>query len=176
VSISDGDKFLKLLDPDPPTAERKYQQLRQKLVFYFRHNRCADPENLADEVILRAFRRLEEGVEAHSGVPAYCFGVAEYVLREERRRPQAQELIQEPQPKSTPRAAELTRSEQSILVGEFLSVLTDAERNLITRYYREDRKKLAESEGLSENGLRVRVFRIHQKLQELAAHRMGKKN
>ncbi len=135
----------------------------------------ADPENLADEVILRAFRRLEEGVEAHSGVSAYCFGVAEHVLREERRRPQAQELVQEPVLKNPPRSSELTRSEQSILVDEFLSTLTEAERQLIARYYREDRKKLAESEGLSENGLRVRVFRIHQKLQELAAHRMGKK-
>ena len=37
------------LDVDPRRAQEKYRLLREKLVKYFDHNRCLDPEDLADE-------------------------------------------------------------------------------------------------------------------------------
>jgi hypothetical protein len=35
-------------------------------------------------------RRVAEGVEAYAGVNAYRFGLAKYVLQEDRRRPRGQ--------------------------------------------------------------------------------------
>ncbi len=161
-----GDQFLGLLDPDPGQAERKYQTLRSKLVFYFRHNCCKDPENLADEVIHRAIRRLGEGVAAHSGITAYCYGVAEFVLREERRRPHPQELPEELPQDNPSSPLRLNRSEQGILVDEFLRELSPVDRDLFCRYHLGDRDRLAETEQLSPNGLRIRIFRIKKKLLE----------
>ena len=126
-----GGQFLALLDADPTQAARKYETLRAKLLFYFRHNGALDPDNLADEVILRVIRRLGDGIETYSGVSAYCFGVAEYVLREERRRPKSQELPDDGADAPAPPPTRLTRTEQSILVEQFLSTLSQEERNLL---------------------------------------------
>jgi DNA-directed RNA polymerase specialized sigma24 family protein len=157
--------FLTLLDADPAEAEQKYRTLRSKLVFYFRHNGCSDPEELADETIQRAMNRLASGVEAYSGVSAYCFGVARFVLQEDRRLPRGQELPAElPNPHPAPR--ELNRSEQALLVKQSLQKLPASDRELFTKYYLDDREELARSENMTANALRIRVFRIRQRLQD----------
>jgi RNA polymerase sigma factor (sigma-70 family) len=161
-----NDRFLDLLDSDRREAERKYQVLRGKLVFYFRHNGCADPEDPADEVFSRALRRNTEDLDIYSGLSAYCYGIAEYVLREYRRRPKPEELpaeIPEPRPAST---LGLNRVEQHVLVQQCLQGLPENERQILLRYYLEDRAGLAKELQITENGLRIRVFRIKRKLEE----------
>ena len=161
-----NDRFLDLLDSDPREAERKYRVLRGKLVFYFRHNGCGDPEDPADEVFSRVLRRSTEDVDFYSGLSAYCFGIAEHILREHRRRPRPEELpaeIPEPGPAST---LGLNRVEQHVLVQQCLQRLPENERQILLRYYLEDRASLAEELQLTENGLRIRVFRIKRKVEE----------
>ena len=168
-------EFLAQLDPDPLRAEQKYHQLRSKLVFYFQQNGCLDSQNLADDVFLRVRRRLREGAEAYAGLNAYCYGVAEYVLREERRRPLAQELPEELPPRSQGSHNALKHPEQVILVQEALILLPIHDRDLFTRYHLDDREALATETGLSANALRVQVCRIRQRLLErLAAARTRK--
>ena len=161
-----NDRFLDLLDRDPREAERKYRVLRGKLVFYFRHNACADPEDLADEVFSRVLRRNTEDVDFYSGLNAYCFGIAEHILREHRRRPRPEELpaeIPEPGPAST---LGLNRVEQHVLVQQCLQGLPENERQILLRYYVGDRASLARELRMTENALRIRVFRIRRKLEE----------
>ena len=161
-----NDRFLDLLDSDPREAERKYRVLRGKLVFYFRHNGCGDPEDPADEVFSRVLRRSTEDVDFYSGLSAYCFGIAEHILREHRRRPRPEELpaeIPEPGPAST---LGLNRVEQHVLVQQCLQRLPENERQILLRYYLEDRASLAKELQLTENGLRIRVFRIKRKVEE----------
>jgi RNA polymerase sigma factor (sigma-70 family) len=164
--------FLALLDSDPVEAGRKYHALRSKLVFYFRHNSCADPDNLADETIERAFRSLSSGAEVYAGVAAYCYGVARNVVREERRKPRGQELPDEI-PQRTRPPGQLTSTEQGILLRQALETLTEDDRRLFTSYCFEDRDQLARSEKLTSNALRIRVFRIRQHLQEYLKSRPG---
>src|ERR1035438_2878545 len=150
-----NNRFLDLLDSDPREAERKYRALRGKLIFYFQHNGCADPEDLADEVFSRVLRRNTEDVDFYSGLSAYCFGIAEHILREHRRRPRPEELpaeIPEPGPAST---LGLNRVEQHVLVQQCLQGLPENERQILSRYYLEDRASLAEELQLTENGLRI---------------------
>ena len=161
-----NNRFLDLLDSDPREAERKYRALRGKLVFYFQHNGCADPEDPADEVFSRVLRRSTEDVDFYSGLSAYCFGIAEHILREHRRRPRPEELpaeIPEPGPAST---LGLNRVEQHVLVQQCLQRLPENERQILLRYYLEDRASLAKELQLTENGLRIRVFRIKRKVEE----------
>ena len=161
-----NNRFLDLLDSDPREAERKYRVLRGKLVFYFQHNECADPEDLADEVFGRVLRRNTEDVDFHSGLSAYCFGIAEHILQEHRRHPRPEEMpaeIPEPGPAST---LGLNRVEQHVLVQQCLQGLPGNERRILMRYYLEDRASLAKELQLTENGLRIRVFRIKRKVEE----------
>jgi RNA polymerase sigma factor (sigma-70 family) len=161
-----NDRFLDLLDGDPREAERKYRVLRGKLGFYFQHNGCADPEDLADEVFSRVLRRNTEDVDICSGLSAYCFGIAERILLEYRRRPSPEELPAEIPELESASALGLNRVEQHVLVGQCLQCLPENERQILSRYYLEDRASLAEELQLTGNGLRIRVFRIKRKLEE----------
>ena len=117
-----NERFLELLDSDPQEAE-KYLGLRKKLVFYFQHNGCADSENLADEVFSRALRRNTEPTDFHAGISAYCFGIAEYVLLEDRRRPKPGELSAEIPETSPADTLGLNPIEQRVLVQQCLQGL-----------------------------------------------------
>ena len=102
-------RFLGYLDADPRAAEKKYSLLRSKLVFYFRHHGGADPDDLADEVFARVLRRISEGAEPYSGISPYCFGIAQNMLREERRRVKTEELPPDLPEKDSPSPGALNR-------------------------------------------------------------------
>ncbi len=168
-----NDRFLDLLDSDPREAERKYRVLRDKLVFYFRHNGCCEPEDLADEVFSRVLRRNAEEVDFYAGLSAYCYGIAEHILREHRRRPRPEELPAEiPEPGAAPILG-LNRVEQRVLLQEYLQRLPENERLTILRYYLEDRASLAKELHLTENGLRIRVCRIKRKVEKNTISQVG---
>jgi len=158
--------FLTWFDADPQQAEAKYRLLRSKLVFFFQQNGCADPHNLADEVFIRVLRRLSEGVEPWSGIAAYCYGVAEFVLREERRRPSGEELPDELPLKQRASSRELLDSERALMVRQCLNRLPQADRDLFRRYHLGDREELARELNKTPNNLRVMVCRIRQRLQD----------
>ncbi len=171
-SMADGDdksRFLALLDPDVLKAEEKYRILRAKLIFFFESRNACDPENLADEVLLRALRRLSQGVEAYSGLNAYCYGVAKNVLSESRRLPREVELPDEIASNVTRHPAKLSTTEQKLLLGELLRNISPKDRDLLTRYYEDDRLALAGNLGMTANALRIVVHRIHKRLHEKLA-------
>src|SRR5688572_15856324 len=74
-------KVLECLDPDRQIAGKKYTQLHRKLEKFFEVHRCALAEDLADETINRAARKLQEGLEIQNCV-SYCVGVARLLLKE----------------------------------------------------------------------------------------------
>jgi DNA-directed RNA polymerase specialized sigma24 family protein len=51
-------------------------------------------------------------------------------------------------------------------VRQCLQGLPENERDILLRYYREDRASLAKELRTTENGLRIRVFRIKRRLEE----------
>lgn len=82
-----GRKFLQVLDPDPLEAEARYERIRRKLILYISRHlgsiKQGDPDDLADETIRRAARKIgEEGVELTGSVEQYCYGIAYHVLQE----------------------------------------------------------------------------------------------
>ena len=65
----------------------EYERIRGRLVKYFEWQKCADPEELADETINRVTRGLESGKEIWSSNPlSFFYGVARNVSREQWRR------------------------------------------------------------------------------------------
>ena len=168
VSDSETD-FLSFLDSDPRVAERKYRMIRARLVFFFLQRRCPDPEDLADEVVLRAHRRLREGADVTCELMTFCHGIAVNVYREQRLPPvEFDEKLH-----TSPFAGVAVSRDNLILVQQCLGALDRSDYDFIREYYENDRKELADRLGKSVNSIRLRAFRIVEALRALVDERPG---
>src|SRR5262245_63354455 len=72
------------LSPDREQAGQRYEQLRRGLITVFGYRGCASPDELADETLDRASRRLLELGSAFEGSDPtrFVYGVAWNVARE----------------------------------------------------------------------------------------------
>jgi DNA-directed RNA polymerase specialized sigma24 family protein len=158
--------FFPLLDPDPVKAERKYLAIRAKLIFYFLRRHCPDPEDLADEVVLRAHRRCTEGIEI-TELMSFCYGIASRVCMEQK--PPPVEFYEDVH---SPAAATIAvEPDRLILIEQCLRTLEAADYEFIRQYFQDDRRQLAARLGKSPNALRIRAFRIVELLRGLACKR-----
>ena len=151
----------------PFKTDDEYRQLRYTLVRYLAWNGAQDPEDLADETILRVLKNLESGEEIRD-LPAFARTTAQHVLSENLRR-QARRFTS---------GAALSDPSESFAAERFSRCLeackkrlARADKELIETYYSGDkgemianRKKLAKRFGLSAGALNSRAFRIRQKL------------
>jgi RNA polymerase sigma factor (sigma-70 family) len=176
------DLLLRMLDADRERAGGKYEQLRRALVDFFNWRGCAFPEDLADETLNRAARRLEEG-EPVRNVSEYCHGVArrlvfEVIPRQQRRR-EAPEEFAHPVSGEDEFERRLEREHRFEAFERCLERLSAEDRALILNYYQREKRAridhrliLAQSLGISLNTLRVRVHRIRARLERcIASHR-----
>jgi len=168
------DVFLTRLDPNRDQAGLSYEQVRRKLLTFFRCNGCSDAEKLVDETIDRVTRRLGE-VDVHDLMP-FIRGVARHVASEAHKiRIQVIALDDAPEPPQQLGAD----PEEEALTGKRLGCLekcsghlSDRDRQLIFEYYKydksqkiENKRKMAEAMGITLGGLRVRAFRARQQLE-----------
>jgi DNA-directed RNA polymerase specialized sigma24 family protein len=164
------------LAPDRESAGLRYEELRRRLVAVFEYRRCPHPEELADETLDRAARRLAQlGDDFVGSDPArFVFGVAWNVARESYRRPVAVAL-----PEGwDDRVASTTPSDEAADLDEAcleacLGRLSAADRDLVLGYHtgeRSDRIRgrsdIARDLGLSPNALRLKVHRLTARLRE----------
>ena len=150
----------------------QYERLRGTLIRIFARRGCQFPEDLADDTISRVAERVPEIAATYEGDPArYFYGVARNVYLEYTRRPKTV-LLDENRAWTEVVDRDRARNEEAYACLErCLEELTDDERRLINEYYRYDksakidhRKKLAESLGLGLNALRIKAYRIRQRL------------
>lgn len=176
------DKLLLRLDPDRIQAAKKYEQFRRRLMKAFEWDDCLRPAELADETINRTARKLEEGEEVRN-LEAYFTAIAKYVLqeywRELKREPlslEALSLSQGSSDGSRELAGALTLQDHDTVQVECMErcmkKLSPEERQLIMAYERgergariRNRERLAKRFKMSANALRLRVFRIKQRLE-----------
>lgn len=165
------DSFLLWLGRNKASGAQKYEEVRQKLILLFRFRGCSDAEGLADETIDRTARALLKREFTYEGDPmAYFRGVARNVYFESQRRQRvfSQEPISEAHPElAAPEIQPLDAEIRSLCLERCLSALKPAQRVLLLRYYRndkkakiDDRQSLAEKEGIGLNALRIQVFRL----------------
>jgi DNA-directed RNA polymerase specialized sigma24 family protein len=155
------DLLLAALDVDREAASGKYEALRGKLINLFAWERCETPDELADEALDRLARKLAEGI-ALQNPDQYAFGIARRMLLEQHRanyikRTALRALRYFGGPGT--RDAELLRSAERCLAE-----LPEESRDLIERYYAEDRDVIASELDISLNALRNRVLRIREKI------------
>lgn len=158
------ESFQSHLGANPETAEAAYLALKERLVFYFAQRRCSDPENLASEVVSRAIAKCDEGAVIQNGILNYCYGIASNVLREEWRAPRTAELqpnIADGQGLNRPDSV----WHRKILLEQMMKRLRPDERRLITDYFLPEGRETEEKSAMSRNALRIRVYRILEKLR-----------
>jgi RNA polymerase sigma factor (sigma-70 family) len=179
------DKFLSCLAPDRDRAGEIYEELRQKLILYFQCRAISAAEEYADEALNRVMRKIDQGEEVREPM-TYVFGIARMMrLETARHQERQQELPAEipVQPAQFDEAEEMEA--QLACLRHCLARLTAENRELITNYYREEkrakinlRQELAKRLGVDMNSLRVRACRIRDQLQACVKKcaQGGKKN
>jgi DNA-directed RNA polymerase specialized sigma24 family protein len=161
----DFDALLAWLDADREEAGRKYENIRLRLVKFFACRGRHDAEELADETIRRVTMKAPALAQEYVGDPAlYFYGVARMVVLEVFRKSPAVA------PPPSPADPEEKEKEYRCLEG-CMARLTRANHDLALKYYNykkgqkvEHRRKLAESLGIGQNALRIRVHRIRAAL------------
>lgn len=160
------DQLLSWLDPDPQRAGLTYEKIRRRLISILAARGCAVAEELADETIDRVAHRVADIRDTYVGDKAiYFLGVMNNVHHEYLKRP----MMSRP-PEPVDDADEKEKTHQCL--ERCLDKLTNNSRQMIERYYAEDkqakielRKRIAEEFGITPNTLRLRALRIREKLQ-----------
>lgn len=175
-------KLLASLGPDPEQAGARYEAVRLALVKFFDWQGATLVEDLVDETLNRVARKLDEG-ETLRDVPSYCHGVARLVLLEYRKSAaQRQVDIEEITPMAAP-AENSEPDERRDCLDGCLSELPVESRQLILRYYQDDRQQkidaraaLAAQLGIPLNALRSRAQRIRDRLEQCVKRCLVKKS
>jgi RNA polymerase sigma factor (sigma-70 family) len=179
--------LLDWLDSERESAGQKYETIRRRLIKIFYGRGCHDPEDLADETINRVAYKVKEFKEPYKGDPAlFFYGIAQKICLEARR-------------KKTEQTTDLTTNQISFYIpvldeesdeyflqrnclNKCLVKLSPDDRGIVIKYYAseeqtniEHRQRLAEQSGLSLSTLRVRAFRIRQRLQKCVQNCLQRK-
>jgi DNA-directed RNA polymerase specialized sigma24 family protein len=167
--------FLTRLSLDPEGAGEKYEELRRQLIKFFEWRDAFIADQLADETLNRAARKIHEGERIEKNILAFCLGVARFVLKEHKRHPdnrrvEIDELFAFTAP---PVQQEEDDDLWLVCLRDCLSSLPEEDRTLIIEYYEEDkqakidnREALAAKLGISPHALFSRAKRIRDRLEQ----------
>jgi RNA polymerase sigma factor (sigma-70 family) len=166
------DRFFSRLDPDRHKAGQEYEQVRRKLITFFHCHGWWDAEALVDETIDRVIRRLDE-IEIRD-LMAFVRGVARHVALERRKlhREVPLDSIAEPSRPETDPEDEILATARLTCLEQCGQRLSEGDRDLLVEYYRhekaqkiENKRRMAQSMGISAGALRIRAFRARQQLE-----------
>lgn len=162
------DRLLAWLHPEREAAAQKYEEIRRRVRKTLAARSCSAAVEIFDETVYRIARKLPDLLVDYEGDPAlYFYGVANLVhLEYLRSQVETEELLP-----SMP-APNLTNIEPEYeCLEECLNQLEPKDKELLLQFYREEkrakideRKGLAKKAGVTENALRLRLFRLRQKL------------
>ena len=164
------DQLLNWLNPDREKAGKKYEEIRRRLIRIFISRGCADSEDLADETINRVAQHAAGLAVRFDGEdPAlYFYGTAKRVLLEYFRKQARKAASLASFPSSPP--PDDTEPEYHCLDLCIESLLPE-HRKLIMKYYLFDkqakidyRKTLAMELNLTDNALKIKMYRLRQQL------------
>lgn len=145
-----------------------YEGVRARLVGFFRWRGAVDPEGYADRVFDRVASKLAAGEAITARNPAaYLLAVARYIHLEGKKEEARLRVAAEASPSAEP----VDEAPYEALEA-CLAELHPSQRALVLRYHAgsgrgriDGRQAIADELGISLTGLRMRVFRIRQRLE-----------
>jgi len=173
------DRLLRLFDQNLHEAAQKCERLRNRLVFYFKHQQIEAPEDAAQEVLLRLHVGAPTEIATSEDLARLAFGFARNLVHEYRRQDRKDNRF-DPLPDNIdrfkPARSRMPDPQEQLLVEEqaeffegCLRELSESDRELILWWYERERsshKEFTEFVGISANALRLRVFQIRKRLRE----------
>ena len=161
-------KFLRWLSANDELAVREYQSIRTKLVRYFIHKGCSDPDDLFDKTVDIVVGKIDN-CEEYTSPLAYCYGVARNIWRQDLRERKVETLDADV---AMPHYPEAAIHEQELRCLELcMEQLPPGDRAIITQYHQgqsrdkiDTRKELAGGMG-GANALRIKMCRIRKGLR-----------
>lgn len=181
LTANNFEALLCRLDPDREQAGKQYEELRWKLIRFFRWGSCVHAEDLVDETFNRVAEKIVAGKREIQQVVGFVWGVAKLVRREAIRRgtktirlpdlPGGEESFAG---QDTDRLQhELAASKRRLkCLRKCIQELSAEDRRLLLEYHSprgrlpETRRRLAAENGITLIALRVRANRLRCKLEE----------
>ena len=147
--------------------EARVRELARQLRRFLEWMNHPEPEDAAQEALLRGIKRMRQDQVQGSIPVAFFFGIGRHLVQEgwrvRNRTVLELEVFEATHPVHWDKMAE-----DQLWLEELLNTVPEADRDLFQRYHQEDRKTLCQRLGISIQTLRVRVHRIRTSL-ELAA-------
>ena len=169
------DRLLDWLNADRNRAGIRYEEIRSRLIKVFIGRGCMAAEDLADETINRVAARIGDVARDYEGDPAsYFYGVCQNVHFEYVRKKDALDTRDFPGSNSVTLRTNLSDDcePEYQCLERCLGHLSNKNRDLVLRYYQEDkqakidqRKLQAKELGIAVNALRIRAYRIRLQLE-----------
>lgn len=174
--------MLERLDSDSRRAEEAYEALQHTLVKFFDWRGAGSPEECAADTLDRLAGKLDEGTRVDD-VSRFALGIARLVLLEEWRHAEARAVTADQAHLERLVAPELLKEEpRRDCLDSCLEGLPRESRDLVLQYYVaegrskiDNRRRLAQKLGLSDNALRSRVQRIRERLERCIEECMNTK-
>jgi DNA-directed RNA polymerase specialized sigma24 family protein len=174
------DRLLAFLDRTARGGARggtAYEQVRARLIRFFRVCGAAAPEELADATFDRVARKLAADLDGTDLHPAYPFGVARLIWRESLRRERTHRRGVDRLRWSVDDPGDGAVTERELRLWErCLDELPVEERSLLVDYHRgsgqpriERRQALAAALGINAGLLRARIHRLRLQLERRIA-------
>lgn len=175
--------LLDALGPDSTNAGTAYEDLRERLIRFFRWNNCLFSEDLADTALDRLADKLARGAEPILNPARFVTGIARMVLLEQYARQNREKKML-----SFLSWFQTTRAQQSEdqqphedALDNCLERMNPENRLLLERYYSGDagerirnRQALADELGIAMNALRNRALRLRSQLEKCAARYLAR--
>ena len=173
LSSTGFSRLLARLGSNSDEAAAQYERLRATLEKFFDWHGAWPPEECADETLDRLTRKLESEIEIVD-VRSYALGIARLVLLEWQRRPATLSSADLPEiaDLSAPVSRDLEDEPLRTCFDRCLAALPADSRTLVLEYYVaerrakiDNRRRLAQTFGVSESALRNRVQRVRDRLE-----------
>jgi len=170
------------LHADADAGGFDYEQLRRRLILFFRQHEPVDAESLADEALDRLARRLDEGTLIES-TGLYAFGIAKMMQFEANERRMRRDAARQEAIAALDGEADEPEQTDPLLLAALRACLREFgphSSELLLTYYRDDdarriatRRDLAARLGVSINALRNRALRFREALETCVRRRVG---
>lgn len=170
ITLENFHAFLDWLDSDKEKACIEYENIRQRLTTHFSSRNFLHNEQLADETINRVILKLDEIKKTYFGNKHnYFYGVARNVLREYQR---SEITFQDISSLENVLTSENKESDEIACLRSCLEKFEKQDKELLLDYYSETlkakselRKKIANELKISLRALRIKVFKLKNKLE-----------
>jgi hypothetical protein len=169
MTLDNFDEMLLWLDDDRQKAVVKYEKIRNRIIKIYSNRGCHFADEIADKTDIVVCRKIKETVArwTKGDDPAlHFYAVAKKVY---------QEFVRPISPRLPSPAPDTSadKEQRHACLEECLGKLKQHQHDLILKFHEgekqtriNNRKKLAEANGITTKALSLRAFRLHRELRE----------